>query len=43
MLIGYADAMYLEDMILVTDTGHEVLSGGLPYRASEIEALMRER
>jgi Xaa-Pro aminopeptidase len=35
------DAYYLEDMILVTDTGHRVLSTGLPYTASEIERLMR--
>lgn len=36
-----ADAFYLEDMILVTPTGFEVLSAGLPYRAAEIEAAMR--
>lgn len=35
-----ADAFYLEDMILVTATGHEVLSAGLPYTAEEIEAMM---
>ena len=35
------DAYYLEDMILITPTGHEVLSTGLPYEASEIEALTR--
>ncbi len=35
-----ADAFYLEDMILVTATGHEVLSVGLPYTAEEIEAMM---
>jgi Xaa-Pro aminopeptidase len=33
-------AYYLEDMVLVTATGHEVLSSGLPYTASEIEAAM---
>ncbi len=33
-------AYYLEDMILVTETGHEVLSTGLPYTADEIEAVM---
>ena len=37
-----ADAYYLEDMILVTETGHEVLSTGLPYTADEIEAVMAE-
>ena len=30
------DAYYLEDMILITATGHEVLSAGLPYTAEEI-------
>ncbi|MCZ6916042.1 MAG: aminopeptidase P N-terminal domain-containing protein [Gemmatimonadetes bacterium] len=36
-----AHAYYLEDMILVTATGHEVLSAGLPYTAEEIEGAMR--
>jgi Xaa-Pro aminopeptidase len=35
-----ADAYYLEDMILVTESGHEVLTRGLPYSASEIEQAM---
>ncbi len=35
-----ADAFYLEDMILVTETGHEVLSAGLPYSANKIGALV---
>ena len=34
------DAFYLEDMILVTATGREVLSTGLPYTAEEIERVM---
>jgi len=34
------DAYYLEDMILVTDDGHRVLSTGLPYSAREIERFM---
>ncbi len=34
------DAFYLEDMILITDSGYEVLSAGLPYTAKEIEAAM---
>lgn len=34
------DAFYLEDMILITDAGHEILSAGLPYTAREIEAAM---
>ena len=37
------DAFYLEDMILVTDSGHEVLSSGLPYSAAGIAELMRQR
>lgn len=35
-----ADAFYLEDMILVTETGHRILSAGLPYTAEEIEGMM---
>ena len=35
--------LYLEDMILVTPDGAEVLTKGLPYTASEIEAVMRRR
>jgi Xaa-Pro aminopeptidase len=35
-----ADAFYLEDMILITEDGHEVLSAGLPYTAEEIENVM---
>ena len=30
------DAYYLEDMILITATGYEVLSAGLPYTAEEM-------
>jgi Xaa-Pro aminopeptidase len=33
--------LYLEDMILVTPTGTEVLTTGLPYTATEIERAMR--
>jgi Xaa-Pro aminopeptidase len=32
----------VEDDILVTETGHEVLTGDLPRTADEIEAIMRE-
>lgn len=35
-------AFYLEDMILITKDGHEILSTGLPYTAAEIEKAMRE-
>ncbi len=34
------DAFYLEDMILITSAGFEILSKGLPYTAQEIEAVM---
>ena len=34
------DAYYLEDMIVVTPEGAEVLSDGLPYTAEEVEAAM---
>jgi hypothetical protein len=37
------DAYYMEDMILVTGTGHEILTTGLPYTAAEIEAVMIQR
>lgn len=33
--------LYLEDMILITAGGAEVLTRGLPYSADEIEAVMR--
>jgi len=35
--------LYLEDMILVTPGGAEVLTKGLPYTSFEIEASMRRR
>ena len=35
------DGFYLEDMILVTRDGTEVMTPGLPYTAREIEAAMR--
>jgi Xaa-Pro aminopeptidase len=35
------DAYYMEDMVLVTERGHEILTRGLPYTAAEIESLMR--
>lgn len=40
MLSVGEDAFFLEDMILITADGHEVLSSGLPYTAEEIEAVM---
>ncbi len=38
-----ADVFYVEDMIVITSTGHRVLSAGLPYTAEEIEAAMAGR
>ncbi len=32
---------YLEDLVLVTDSGHELLTPGLPYTADEIERAIR--
>ena len=32
---------YMEDMILVTATGYEILTKGLPNTAAEIERAMR--
>jgi len=34
---------YLEDMVLVTRDGHEILTPGLPYSAEEIERATRPR
>ena len=34
------DGFYLEDMIVVTGSGAEVMTPGLPYTAAEIEAVM---
>ena len=35
--------LYLQDMVLVTPEGADVLTKGLPYTATEIEAVMRAR
>jgi len=32
---------YMEDMILITPTGHEILTKGVPSSAAEIERAMR--
>ncbi len=42
-VVAGPDAFYLEDLILVTDSGHEVLSSGLPYSAAGVAELMRQR
>jgi Xaa-Pro aminopeptidase len=36
-------SFYLEDMILVTQSGHEVLTSGLPYTSAEIESAMARK
>jgi Xaa-Pro aminopeptidase len=35
--------VFLEDVILVTDSGYDVLSRGMPYSAEEVEAIMGKR
>jgi Xaa-Pro aminopeptidase len=37
------DGFYLEDMIVVKNDGHEILTSGLPYTAREVEAAMVKR
>ena len=41
MVAAGTDTFYLEDMILITEDGAEVLSRGLPRSAAGIEAMMR--
>jgi Xaa-Pro aminopeptidase len=41
MVVVGDDAFYLEDMILITASGAEVLSPGLPYSAAEVAAFLR--
>ncbi len=41
MFVVDGDGFYLEDMIAVGTTGHEILTPGLPYTAREIESVMR--
>ena len=40
MFVAGGDGFYLEDMIAITERGHEVLTRGLPYTAAEVEAAM---
>ena len=40
MLAVEGQGFYLEDMILVTTTGYEILTPGLPYTAMEVERLV---
>lgn len=37
MMAVQGQAFYLEDMILITEEGHEILTKGLPYTAVEVE------
>ena len=39
----YGQAYYLEDNFVITHTGTELLTPGMPYTADEIEAVMREQ
>ena len=41
MVPAGADTFYLEDMILITADGAQVLSAGLPRSAAGIESMMR--
>ena len=43
MFVADGDGFYLEDMINVTRDRAEVLTAGLPYTATEIEAAMKPR
>ncbi len=40
MIVIGDDAFYLEDMVVITATGAEVLSTGLPYSAAEMAAFL---
>jgi Xaa-Pro aminopeptidase len=36
-------AVFLEDVVLVTDRGYDVLSRGMPYTVDEVETVMRQK
>lgn len=36
-------AVFLEDVVLVTPTGYDVLSRGMPYTVEEVESVMRQK
>ena len=39
----HGQAYYLEDNFVITHTGTELLTPGMPYTADEVEAVMREQ
>lgn len=43
MFAAGGQGFYLEDTILITETGHEILTPGLPYSADEIEQMMAKK
>jgi len=42
ILVVDGQGFYMEDMILVTSTGYEILTAGLPNTAADIERAMRQ-
>ena len=40
--MGSNFVVFLEDVILVTDNGYDVLSRGMPYTVQEVEGVMRQ-
>jgi Xaa-Pro aminopeptidase len=36
-------AVFLEDVVLVTHPGYDVLSKGMPYTVEEVESVMRQK
>jgi Xaa-Pro aminopeptidase len=36
-------AVFIEDVVLVTDSGYDVLSRGMPYTVDEVETVMRQK
>jgi Xaa-Pro aminopeptidase len=36
-------AVFLEDVVLVTDSGYDLLSRGMPYTVDEVETVMRQK
>ena len=36
-------AVFLEDLVLVTDKGYDMLSRGMPYTVDEVETVMMQK